>query len=154
MDFMAGRLASRPTSQLKPNLFSAAAHCNTPRQISMIIPRVSARRRARAISIDVNGQSVTFGTALTSSGGSLTNLDSAGGGRLTLTQPSTYTGGTIVNGGTLLVNNASGSGTGSGSVTVNSGATLGGSGAIAGAVTFSLAAPLLPGRVSARRERC
>jgi len=75
----------------------------------------------------------------------LTNLDSAGGGRLTLTQPSTYTGGTTVNGGTLLVNNASGSGTGSGSVTVNSGATLGGSGAIAGAVTCQSGGILAPG---------
>ncbi len=99
----------------------------------------------QAISIDVNGQNVTFATALAGSGGSLTNLDSAGGGRLMLTQPSTYTGGTTVNGGTLLVNNTSGSGTGSGSVTVNGGGTLGGSGAIAGAVTCQSGGILAPG---------
>jgi autotransporter-associated beta strand protein len=108
-------------------------------------PRFSTAAGQDAISIDVNGQNVTFGTALAGSGGSLTNLDSAGGGRLILTQPSTYTGGTTVNGGTLLVNNASGSGTGSGSVTVNSGATLGGSGAIAGAVTCQSGGILAPG---------
>ena len=108
-------------------------------------PRFSTAAGQDAISIDVNGQSVTFGTALTGSGGSLTNLDSVGGGRLILTQPSTYSGGATVNGGTLLVNNASGSGTGSGSVTVNSGATLGGSGAIAGAVTCQPGGTLAPG---------
>jgi alpha-L-rhamnosidase len=107
--------------------------------------RFSTAAGQDAISIDVNGQSVTFATALTGSGGSLTNLDSAGGGRLILTQPSTYTGGTTVNGGTLLVNNASGSGTGSGNVTVNSGATLGGSGTIAGAVTNQSGGILAPG---------
>jgi autotransporter-associated beta strand protein len=42
----------------------------------------------------------------------------------------TYTGGTTVNGGTLLVNNTTGSGTGTGAITVNNGGTLGGTGTI------------------------
>ena len=46
-----------------------------------------------------------------------------------------YTGGTIVRGGTLLVNNTSNSGVGSGAVTVDAGAFLGGTGRVSGAVT-------------------
>ena len=49
---------------------------------------------------------------------------------------STYSGGTVVSNGTLLVNNPTGSGTGAGAVTVASGATLGGSGTIVGSVTL------------------
>lgn len=49
----------------------------------------------------------------------------------------TYTGGTTVNGGTLLVTNTAGSGTGTGAVAVNSGGTLGGTGTIAGATTVN-----------------
>ncbi len=54
----------------------------------------------QAYSIDTNSQNVTFGTALTSNGGSLTK---SGAGTLTLTGANTYSGGTIVNGGTLTV---------------------------------------------------
>ena len=56
-----------------------------------------------------------------------------GTGRLTLGGANLYTGGTIVNQGTLLIDNTSGSGTGTGDVTVNAG-TLGGNGIIAGGV--------------------
>ena len=55
----------------------------------------------QAYNIDVDGQSVTFGTALTSSGGALTVSDSAGGGTLTLNDDNTYTGATTINSGTV-----------------------------------------------------
>lgn len=67
--------------------------------------------------------------ALTKSGNGVVTLNRANG--------STYSGGTAVNAGTLLVNNSSGSGTGSGVVTVASGAVLGGDGIITGATTIS-----------------
>src|SRR5439155_3899334 len=64
-------------------------------------------------------------------GGSLTKI---GTGKLVLNNSNTYTGGTTINGGKLVVNNASGSGTGTGAMQVNAG-TLGSTGIIAGAVT-------------------
>ncbi len=56
-----------------------------------------------------------------------------------------YVGNTSINSGTLLVNNASGSGTGTGAVTVEDGATLGGAGFITGAVTVNSGGTLAPG---------
>jgi autotransporter-associated beta strand protein len=64
--------------------------------------------------------------------GSLTKLGTA---RLILTNANTYTGGTTLNGGTLLVNNTTGSGVGTGPVQAFTG-ILGGSGAISGRVTI------------------
>ena len=56
-----------------------------------------------------------------------------GTGTLTLSGANTYTGGTTISSGILLVSNVAGSGTGTGAVSVNAG-TLGGSGIIAGGV--------------------
>ncbi len=61
---------------------------------------------------------------------------------LTLSGASTYTGGTTISGGALIVNNTTGSATGSGAVTVTN-ATLAGTGAIAGPVSL-LGATLAP----------
>lgn len=66
-------------------------------------------------------------------------------GTLTLEAPSIYSGGTIINGGTLLVNNVTGSGTGTGPVTVNASGTLGGSGTILGLITLNGGGTLSPG---------
>ncbi len=56
----------------------------------------------QAYSIDTNGRSVTFATALTSSGGTLTLNDTNGTpGTLTLTAAGTYTGNTTIMAGTL-----------------------------------------------------
>lgn len=85
-------------------------------------------------------------TGITTISGSITNTGSSAGGALTKTGPgtlvftgtnSTYPGTTTVSGGKLLVNNTSGSGTSTNIVTVNSGGTLGGTGIIAGNVTFA-----------------
>src|SRR5207249_3400205 len=81
-------------------------------------------------------------------GGSLTKV---GTGKLVLRLRNTYTGGTIIKRGILMVNNlGGGSGTGSGPVEVNGG-RLGGKGIIAGAVTVGTGsgqgATLSPGYV-------
>ena len=94
------------------------------------------------ISIDTAGQNVTFATALTSGGGTLTKL---GNGTLTLTGTNTYTGGTMIGGGTLMAGNSGGSATGMGSVTVQYGGTLGGAGSVGGAVTVNSGGTLAPG---------
>jgi fibronectin-binding autotransporter adhesin len=74
--------------------------------------------------------------------GSLTKLQ-GGTWRLNSAAGNTYSGGTTISSGTLLVNNTTGSGTGTGAVAVNGG-TLGGSGTIAGPVTVG-AATVAPG---------
>lgn len=78
-------------------------------------------------------------------GGDAGGVRKIGAGTMTVTAANTYTGGTIVEAGTLLVNNAAGSGTGTGSVVVNTGATLGGTGAISGSLTVENGGTLSPG---------
>lgn len=72
-------------------------------------------------------------------------ITKVGTGTLILTGNNTHNGATLVNGGTLLVNNISGSGTGTNSVTVNNGGTLGGTGFIHGPVTVNSGGTLAPG---------
>ncbi|MSU56820.1 MAG: hypothetical protein EXS35_01310 [Pedosphaera sp.] len=61
-------------------------------------------------------------------------INPAAAGRTILTGANSYSGGTVVSGGTLLVNNSFGSGTGSGFVAISNTGTLGGSGTISGPV--------------------
>ena len=89
-----------------------------------------------------NGQLSTSGimtdnytvAGLISGIGSLTK-DS--GNVVTIIGANTFSGGTTLNTGTLLVKNTTGSATGSGAVAINTGATLGGSGTISGPVTLN-----------------
>ena len=69
------------------------------------------------------------------SGGTGASLTKIGTGTLTLSDANTYTGGTTVSAGTLLVSNTRGSGTGIGRV-IAVRSTLGGTGIISGAVTI------------------
>jgi autotransporter-associated beta strand protein len=72
--------------------------------------------------------STTFSGAVSGAG----SLIKTGSGTLTLDGSlNTYSAGTTVNAGTLLVNNLTGSGTGTGAIVVNGTSTLGGSGFIA-----------------------
>jgi hypothetical protein len=84
------------------------------------------------------------GQIIDSSGGA-TSLAKSGNGTWMLSGSNTYTGGTSVNAGKLLVNNTAGSGTGTGSVTVAASALLGGNGTISGVTTIGAGAFLSPG---------
>ena len=102
------------------------------------------------LTVGTNNLGTTFSGLIQdggSGGGTGGSLTKVGTGKLTLTKSNTYTGGTIITKGTLLVTNRSGSATGSGSVQVNAG-TLGGTGRISGAATIATAttaATLAPG---------
>jgi len=100
---------------------------------------------ANNLAVGSNNLSTTF-SGVMQDGGSLTKI---GTSTLTLTGENTYTGGTTIEGGKLVVNNTSGSGTSSGAVQVNAG-TLGGRGTIAGEVIVGngtgTRAVLAPGR--------
>ncbi|WP_367873306.1 beta strand repeat-containing protein [Luteolibacter sp. Populi] len=73
------------------------------------------------------------------------SLTKAGTGTLTLEADNPYSGGTIINAGTLIATNPSGSATGSGDVSVLSGGGIGGTGTITGAVIVEDGAKLTPG---------
>jgi autotransporter-associated beta strand protein len=90
-----------------------------------------------------NNNSTSFGGLANGTGG----LTKTGSGAFTLARSAgnTYTGTTTVSGGTLLVNNSTGSGTGTNSVIVNSGAVLAGTGKISGAVTVNNGGHISPG---------
>jgi fibronectin-binding autotransporter adhesin len=80
------------------------------------------------------------------SGSAATSLLKTGTGTLELTGANTYAGPTVVNAGTLLVNNPAGSfGTGTGTVTVNNGARIGGTGTIGGNLIANAGAIIRPG---------
>jgi autotransporter-associated beta strand protein len=78
-------------------------------------------------------------------GGGTVGITKTDAGTWTLSGNNTYTGGTTVSAGTLLVNNTVGSGTGTSTVTVNTGGTLGGNGSISGDVTVNAGGTFAPG---------
>jgi autotransporter-associated beta strand protein len=75
------------------------------------------------VSLDVAGQSITCTNPLVSSGGSLTVIDSVGGGVLTLSATNTYTGATTVTKGKLVLT-STGSVSNSSKISVGAGGTF------------------------------
>jgi fibronectin-binding autotransporter adhesin len=87
--------------------------------------------------IDVNTHAITYANSIGNGGsGALTVVDSTGGGSLNLLGGGTYTGATTVGDGTHSITLNFNGTLASSNVTVNSNGTLGGTGAIAGSVTW------------------
>jgi len=95
------------------------------------------------VNVPFTNQTVTQGTGI--SGDGFSGVGNAatgafskfGAGTMLLSAASTYSGTTAIYGGTLLVNNTTGSGTGTGLVNVYNTATLSGTGTISGPVTIN-----------------
>ena len=96
--------------------------------------RSSVSLGANNLTIGSNNLSTTF-SGFIEDNGSVGSLTKIGNGMLVLNGENTYSGGTAIKGGKLVINNTTGSGTGSGPVQVNAG-QLGGSGVISGDVTI------------------
>jgi autotransporter-associated beta strand protein len=95
-----------------------------------------------------NSLDVTFNGNISSNNatpGTVVVLKKIGTGKLVLNGASTFTGGTTVDAGSLIVGNTTGSGTGSGALSIAGGATLGGSGFIGSPTTLDDFAILAPG---------
>jgi len=97
---------------------------------------------AGTLTVGGDNSSTTFAGVITQTSATSGGVAKTGNGTLTLSGKNTYTGSTIVNGGTLLANTPgpTDSATGTSAVQVNNTGTLGGTGRIAGNVTFALGA--------------
>jgi len=115
----------------------ATSHSLATLTIGSVVGNGAFTQAPGETAIGSNNLSTTFSGVISSANGRPGPITKIGTGRLTLTGANTYTGGTNVNRGTLLVDNTSGSGTGTAEVKVNAG-TLGGDGTIAGAVIVGM----------------
>lgn len=91
-----------------------------------------------------SGYQINAGTIGVRLGGS-GSLVKTGSGRTSVTTANVFSGGTVINAGTLAINNTTGSGTGSGNVAINSGGTLAGNGVVSGDVTIATGGMIAPG---------
>lgn len=93
--------------------------------------------------LNPNGGSVTLANPIGNGGSG--GLRTLGSGTVNLTAANSFSGTSSLDGGVLKVNNAAGSALGTGAATVNSGATLSGTGAVSGLVTVASGGILAPG---------
>ena len=122
------------TLNFNGGVLAANASDASPSTFLPAFPALTVNVLTNGALINPNGYSITLTAVLTGAGG-LTNLGTSG--TLSLAGANTYGGATfITNGGTLNVINTTGSATGTNAVTLAAGATLEGTGAIAGNVIW------------------
>lgn len=115
-------------------------------QVVLNTPATITNGGAAPASLTVSGSTDTVYPAAISDGAGTVSLTKDGSGTLTLSGgTSNYSGGTVIDGGRILANNTTGSATGIGTVTVHTGGTFGGTGAISGAVITTSGSFLSPG---------
>lgn len=133
-----------------PSVTSGTVHFSGPIVMQNIAAATRELQTLQLSSSTQTGLGVRFSGVISESNGGTTgttdmlSLVKTGSGVVTLGANNTFTGGVMINQGTLLVMNnpvdASSSGTGSGSVQVNAGAVLGGVGTLSGPVALAGAA--------------
>lgn len=101
----------------------------------------------RAVTLNTSGaiQTGAFNAAIAGPISGAGGLAKTGTGTLTLTGTNSYAGSTLIQGGTLLLNPATGSALGLGPVSIESTATLAGQGDVAGAVSILAGGRITPG---------
>ncbi|TWT77876.1 Intracellular endo-alpha-(1-_5)-L-arabinanase [Posidoniimonas polymericola] len=109
----------------------------------------SAQVQAGGARFDTQAHAITVGQTLTHHAGLGATADGGlqklGDGKLTLTAANAFTGPTVIEAGTLLASNTSGSATGLAGVVVNAGGVLGGNGSAAGQTTVHSGGVIAPG---------
>jgi autotransporter-associated beta strand protein len=144
-NWTAAKINVKSAATLAMNVDSAGTNGFTVAKLNTLLGNISVANTAAEglqagaiLGIDTStatGGTFTQGNIIansTGASGGAISLTKLGTGILVFDKANTYSGGTNVDAGTLLVNNITGSGTGSGTVTVAVGATLGGSGTISG----------------------
>lgn len=138
---LGGNISMNNAGSITLSGVTLGAYANWTGAAPMILAASTSTTINTLDSVDsTTARTITLDGALSGAGA----LVKTGAGTLILNANSSYSGTTSVNGGTLLVNNTSGSGTGSGAVDVTLG-TLGGNGAIGGSVTVAADGNLEPG---------
>lgn len=132
---------------------SSLAAIGGPMTIDRLIEGDSAPSHTITISDTAAGAALTVGVndgdsafdGLINEGPIPGSIRKEGAGTFELTGANTFTGGVIVNGGTLFANNTTGSATGTGGVIVGAGATFGGTGTAAGTTLVESGGTVAPG---------
>ncbi len=127
--------ADAATDSFEPR-FSGAVTIDRP-----IVIDSGSTGQTRLNLFNTNGTTQTFNAAITGSGSVRKSIASGTGGVTIFNAANTYSGTTLIASGTLLVNGELGTNT----VTVSSGATLGGTGIVHGAVQVQSGGMLSPG---------
>lgn len=100
------------------------------------------------ISVANSAATLTYAGIIADTVGGTGAMVKSGAGTLRLQGANTYSGGTTVSAGTLMVSNSTGSATGSGDVTVATGGVLRGAGSISGSLTVQSGGELRPGETA------